>query len=214
MGLSFVRTIILYCSVIFAMRIMGKRTLGEMHSTELVVSIMISDLATVPMQSKSTPLFDGIVPIFTLVILELVFAFLILKSRVIRRVLVGRSCHVVNGGKLLEKEMAKVRVTVDDVEEQIRINGYTSLKEISEIVIETNGQVSVIPKENTQSIPFLVIADGKLRKKDMAHAHIGIKDIEREFEKHNISDVKEVLYMSAANSKIIHLQKRGEVKNA
>lgn len=210
MGLSFARTIILYISVIIAMRIMGKRTIGEMHPTELVVSIMISDLATVPMQSKSTPLLDGIVPIFTLVILELVFAFLVLKSRVVRRVLVGRSCSVTKGGKLLEKEMASLKITVDDIEEQIRINGYTSLKDVEEIVIETNGQVSVIGKKEQEKVPYLVVTDGKIRKKDMRNAHIGILDIEKELKKRNIADVSEVLYMSAIDSKIVHLQKRGE----
>lgn len=210
MGLSFARTIILYISVIVAMRIMGKRTIGEMHPTELVVSIMISDLATVPMQSKSTPLLDGIVPIFTLVVLELVFAFLVLKSRAVRRVLVGRSCSVTKGGKLLEKEMASLKITVDDIEEQIRINGYTSLKDVEEIVIETNGQVSVIGKKENEKVPYLVVTDGKIRKKDMQNAHIGILDIEKELKRRDIADVSEVLYMSAIDSKIVHLQKRGE----
>ncbi|MBQ8540375.1 MAG: DUF421 domain-containing protein [Clostridia bacterium] len=210
MGLSFARTIILYISVIIAMRIMGKRTIGEMHPTELVVSIMISDLATVPMQSKSTPLLDGIVPIFTLVILELVFAFLVLKSRIVRRVLVGRSCSVTKGGKLLEKEMASLKITVDDIEEQIRINGYTSLKDVEEIVIETNGQVSVIGKKEKEKVPYLVVTDGKIRKKDMQNAHIGMLDIEKELKRRDIADVSEVLYMSAIDSKIVHLQKRGE----
>lgn len=210
MGLSFVRTIALYISVIIAMRIMGKRTIGEMHPTEMVVSIMISDLATVPMQSKSTPLSDGIVPIFTLVVLELVFAFLVLKSRAVRRLLVGRSCKVTKGGKLLEKEMANLKITVDDIEEQIRINGYTSLKDVEEIVIETNGQVSVIGKDEGEKVPFLVITDGKMRKKDMQRAHITIKDVEKELTRQGVSDVREVLYMSAIDSKIVHLQKRGE----
>ncbi len=210
MGLSFVRTVILYISVIIAMRIMGKRTIGEMHPTELVVSIMISDLATVPMQSKSTPLLDGIIPIFTLVILELVFAFLLLKSRSVRRVLVGKSCSVVKGGRLLEKDMANLRITVEDIEEQIRINGYTSLKEISEIVIETNGQVAVIPKEKGEKVPYLVISDGRVRKKDMEHARITMKDIQKELEKRNIADVKEVLYMSAVEAKVVHLQEKGQ----
>lgn len=211
MGLSFVRTIALYISVIIAMRIMGKRTIGEMHPTEMVVSIMISDLATVPMQSKSTPLSDGIVPIFTLVVLELIFAFLVLKSRSVRRLLVGRSCKVTRGGKLLEKEMANLKITVDDIEEQIRINGYTSLKDVEEIVVETNGQVSVIGKDEEKKVPYLVITDGKLRKKDMQRAHITIKDVEKELKKQGISDISEVLYLSAIDSKLVHLQKRGEI---
>ena len=143
-------------------------------------------------------------------VLELIFAFLLLKSRSVRRVLVGKSCSVVKGGRLREKEMTNLRITVDDIEEQIRINGYTSLDEILEIVVETNGQVSVIPKENNQAVPYLVITDGRVRKKDMAQAKITMKDIERELKKHNVSDVKEVLYMSAVNSKIIHLQTKGK----
>lgn len=225
MGISFVRTLILYVCVIFAMRIMGKRTIGEMHPTELVVSIMISDLATVPMQSKATPLFDGIIPIFTLVILELVFAFLVLKSRIIRRILVGRSCHVVKDGRMLYKEMEKLRVTVDDIEEQIRIGGYTSLKEVSEVIIETNGQVSILPKSVSKTVtpgdlnidtpqtdtPLIVVSDGKIRKKEMERAKVTIKDIEKALKKEKITSVKEVLYMSATMGKILHIQRK-EVK--
>ena len=214
MGISFVRTVILYVLIIVAMRIMGKRTIGEMNPTELVVSIMISDLATVPMQSKETPLFEGIIPIFTLVILELIFAFLILKSRGVRRVLVGKSCSVVKDGKLLEKNMEKLRVTVEDIEEQIRIAGYTSLYDVSDVLIETNGQISAFPKDNSNEIPFLVIVDGKLRKKELKNAKMEFKQMEKALLKHNITSVKEVLYMSAVNSKIVHLQRKGEVKNA
>lgn len=228
LGISFIRTVILYILIILAMRIMGKRTIGEMHSTELVVSIMISDLATVPMQSKSTPLLDGIIPIFTLVILELIFAYLILKSRVIRRILVGKSCSVVKGGKLMEKDMANLRVTVDDIEEQIRIGGYTSLDEVSEVTIETNGQVSILPKGKSRGVtvedikitpkavetPYLIIVDGRVRKKDMVNARIGMNEVMRELKKKGITTVEEVLYMSAVNSHVVHLQRRGERSNA
>ncbi len=211
--ISFVKTVILYVLVMFAIRLMGKRTIGEMHPTELVVSIMISDLATIPLQERDNPLIEGIIPIFTLVILELFFAYLILKSRGARRVLAGRSCHVVNNGKLLEHEMRKLRVTVDDIEEQIRISGYTSLKEVSEVVIETNGQVSVIGKNEATLIPFLIISDGKLRKKEMERAHISEKDVEKALLKNKLNSPNEVLYMSAINSQIVHMQKKGDVKN-
>lgn len=212
MGRTFLRTVVLYISVIVAMRIMGKRTLGEMHPTELVVSIMISDLATVPMGSEDTPLTDGIVPIFTLVVLEIAFAFLILKSRIIRRILVGHSCHVVRDGKIMENEIGKLRVTVEDIEEQIRINGYSSLTDISEIVIETNGEVSVIPKEAGR-VPYLIVSDGKIHKKEMQLAKITERQIEQELEKRGIAHVKNVLYMSGLNSKIIHTQEKGEARN-
>ncbi len=222
MGLSFVRTIILYICVITAMRVMGKRTIGEMNPTELVVSIMISDLASVPMQSKSTPLFDGIVPIFTLTFMELVFAFLIMKSRIVRRILVGHSCKVVKNGALLENEMARLRVTVDDLEEQVRIAGFASLAEVSEIIVETNGKVSVLPKEGSRPVclsdlgaekpqtrtPFIIIADGKIRKKDMANAGIDMNFVKKALRDRSTGSVKDVLYLSVADGRVVSFQRR------
>lgn len=222
MGLSFVRTIILYICVITAMRVMGKRTIGEMNPTELVVSIMISDLASVPMQSKSTPLFDGVVPIFTLTFMELVFAFLIMKSRIIRRILVGHSCKVVKNGALLENEMARLRVTIDDLEEQARIAGFASLAEVSEIIVETNGQVSVLPKEGSRPVslsdlgvekpqtktPFIIIADGKIRERDMANAGIDMNFVKKALRDHSAGSVKDVLYLSVADGKVVSFQRK------
>ncbi|MCD8049387.1 MAG: DUF421 domain-containing protein [Clostridia bacterium] len=222
MGLSFVRTIILYIAVITAMRTMGKRTIGEMNPTELVVSIMISDLASVPMQSKSTPLFDGIVPIFTLVVLELVFAFLIMKSRTIKRILVGRSCSVVKNGNLLENEMARLRITVDDLEEQARLAGYDSLASVSEIIIETNGKASIVPKEQNRpveigdlkieseqtKIPFLVIVDGKLREKDLKNAGVDMNFVSETLRKNSIGSIKDVMYMSVSDGKTVMIKRK------
>lgn len=208
MGLSFIRTIILYTLVISAMRIMGKRTIGEMNPTEMVVAIMISDLASVPMQTKSTPIWDGIIPIFTLVVLETMFAFLILKSPFIRRVLVGRSCHVVKGGKLMWQEMEKLRVSVEDIEEQIRIKGYTGLFDVEEVIIETNGQVSVIPKENGNHTPYIVVVNGKVRKRELEKSGLNMDKIKQEMHKKKIGSIKDVMYLSGINSEIVYMQKR------
>ncbi len=147
MTFLFVRTILVYLCVILALRIMGKRTIGEMHPTELVVTIMISDLATIPLQERNTPVYEGVVPIFTLMLLELIFSFLILKSKFIRKILVGESCHVVKKGKILYRQLKKQRVTIEDIEAQVRIAGYNSLSEVRDVIIETNGQVSVLPKQ-------------------------------------------------------------------
>ncbi|MGM9551868.1 MAG: YetF domain-containing protein [Clostridia bacterium] len=208
MGLSFIRTIILYSCVICAMRIMGKRTIGEMNPTDMVVTIMISDLACVPMQSKSTPLWEGIIPIFTLVVMEVFFAFLNVKSRCIRRILVGRSCVVVKGGKLLSKEMEKLRVSVDDLEEQIRIQGYTDLSDVSEVILETSGKISVIPKESGKEVPYIIIADGKIRENELKKSGLSMDKIKGEMEKKNIKSLEDILYMSGINSRIVYMQKR------
>lgn len=205
---SFVRTVIIYLLVSIAMRIMGKRTIGEMHPTDLVVSIMISDLATVPMESEDTPLMNGIVPIVTIVALELIFAYLILKIPFVRRVLVGKSCKVVKDGKMIEKAMRTLKVGVDDVEEQIRLAGYSDITDVREVIVETNGQVSILSKEDVRIVPYLVIADGKIRKKEMGNAHMTADFISKELKRKGISSVREVLYMSGYGGKIIHLQKK------
>ncbi len=222
MGISFVRTIILYGAVIAAMRIMGKRTIGEMSTTELVVSIMISDLASVPMQSKSTPITDGIIPIFTLVFVELIFAFLTMKSPLIKRILVGRSRHIVKNGKLMVKEMESLRINIDDLEEQIRQAGYSSLSEVSELIVETTGQTSVVPKEENRpltpkdmglnpaqtKVPYVVIADGKLDKNKLRASGAGEGFLKKAFEKHGVSGEKEVMYMSVSDGKEVLFQKK------
>lgn len=209
---SFVRTVILYVLVSIAMRIMGKRTIGEMHPTDLVVSIMISDLATVAMESESTPLSSGIVPIFTLVIMELFFAYLILKFPLIRRILVGRACKIVEDGKIIEKNLKTLKVGVEDMEEQIRLAGITDITSVSEVIVEINGQVSIIPREEGRVVPYIVIADGKIRKKAMKKAEITPDMMLESFKQMGINSEKEVLYMSGANGKIIHIQKKEKIK--
>ena len=226
MGLSFVRTIIVYICVILAMRIMGKRTIGEMSTTELVVSIMISDLASVPMQSKETPLFDGIVPIFTLVFLELLFAFLQLKSLRVRRILVGRSCFVVKGGELLQNELDRLRVTVDDLEEQIRIAGYSDLSEVDQMIVETNGQISIVPKEAQRpltlsdmnmekeqtKVPFIIISDGEVRKEELKKAGVDMNFVEKTLRESAVGSVKDVMYLSVSDGKKVLLLRKKKKK--
>ena len=203
-----VRTVIIYLTVSLAVRIMGKRTIGEMHPTDLVVSIMISDLATLPISDQEKPLTSGIVPMFTLVALELFFAYLILKIPLVRKLFVGESCKVVKNGKMIENAMRKIKVGIEDIEEQIRIAGYSDITSVGEVVVETNGQVSVIPKSECGLMPHLVIADGKIRKKDLENASMTKKDIASLLNKKGIRSEKEVLYMSVAKDEIIHLQKK------
>lgn len=204
---SFVRVVVLYVLVSISMRIMGKRTIGEMHPTDLVVSIMISDLASVPMQSEDTPLWKGIIPIFTLVALEMIFAYLILKIPFMRRVFVGRSCSVVKDGKLNEKAMRVLKISVEDVEEQIRLAGYSDISKVRDVIVETSGQVSVIGEED-EKVPYVVITDGRLRGKDMEKALVTKEDVSEELLKRGIKSPREVLYMSMLNSKVVHLQKK------
>lgn len=129
---------------------MGKRQVGEMQPSELVVAIMISDLASIPMQEVGIPLSSGIIPIFTLIIMEILLSQFSLKNKKFRRMMTGKPSVIVHNGKLMEKEMKKQRFNSDDLNEQLRIQGYTGIKDIHFAILETNGQLSIIPKPKKQ----------------------------------------------------------------
>ena len=145
---AFFRTIILYLCVVTALRIMGKRQLGELQPSELVIALMISDLAAIPIESDDIPIMRGIIPVFTLVIIEIIFSITILKSERFRRILTGVPVYVIKDGQLIEKNLRKLRICIDDIMEQLRLAGYTCIEQIDSAIIETNGQISLIPKES------------------------------------------------------------------
>jgi len=136
MTILFFRTIIVYALVIFSLRLMGKRQIGELQPSELVVAIMISDLATMPMSDVSIPLLYGIVPIFTLVICEMILSFVSLKSEWVRVFLSGKPQLLVKNGKLQREEMLHARVNTDDLMEELRKAGYFSLSDIDTVILE------------------------------------------------------------------------------
>lgn len=146
MAISFIRTVILYILVVIGLRTMGKRQIGEMQPSELVVAIMISDLATIPMQETGIPLFSGVIPIFTLIIMEILLSQFSLKNKKFRRIMTGKPNVIIHNGKILREEMKKIRFNMDDLNEQLRIQGYTGIKDINFAILETNGQLSIIPK--------------------------------------------------------------------
>ena len=115
MALSFIRTAILYLLVVAGLRIMGKRQIGEMQPSELVVAIMISDLAAIPMQDIGISIFSGIIPMFTLIVMEILLSQLSLKSKKFRRLMTGKPSVIIHNGNILKEEMRKIRFNMDDL---------------------------------------------------------------------------------------------------
>ena len=143
MAITAIRTVIIYIFIIAAMRIMGKRQLGELQPIELVVTLLISDLAAVPMQESGMPLINGLIPILILVALELLFSGLMLKSSLFSRLISGTPIVVVNKGKLDQKALKKLRLTSEDLMESLRMQNVFDLQEIEYAIAETNGKISV-----------------------------------------------------------------------
>lgn len=222
MGISFIRTIILYLCVVLALRLMGKRQLGELQPSELVVAIMISDIACVPMQSVNMPLLDGIIPIFTLVLVELLFSIAVVKSEKLRKFITGRPSQIIKDGKLIAGKLTELRISVDDVIEQLRLAGYPEFDEVDSAFVETNGQISIIPKESARGVncddlklsgkqthvPYIIISDGKLRRENLPLAGLNENSIKKYLSSQNIKSIKEVFLMLASDGKSIFIQKK------
>ena len=134
------------------MRIMGKRTIGELQPYELVIDIMISDLATVPMQSTDFPLLSGVIPIFTLITLEIFMSYASLKSRKVRKFLCGEPTTVIKDGEINYKKLKSLRFSKTDLIEELRQGGCDDATQVKYAVVETNGKISILLKEENSPL--------------------------------------------------------------
>ena len=163
MMMPVIRTAVLYLVVILCMRIMGKRQVGELQPSELVVTILISELASIPMQDLNRPVTNGIIAIFVLVLLELLLSALSLKSILFRKLFDGKSAIIIKNGVIDQKMMKKLRVTIDDLLEGLRQAGSFSIEEVDFAIMETNGKISVQPKQKYEPVSK---GDMKLNARD------------------------------------------------
>lgn len=144
MVVSLARTLILYVFIIFAVRIMGKRQISQMQTSELVVTLLISDLAVIPMQNVSQPLAGGLIPIVVLVFCEIFASILMLRFPKVRRMICGQPVVVIAHGEIQQQSMKALRMTLEDLFEQLRQKNVKSLDEIDYAIMETNGMLSVV----------------------------------------------------------------------
>ncbi len=146
------RTVVLYLAVLLAVRIMGKREVGELSAFDLVVAIMIAELAAMSMERINMPLHEGLVPIFTLVGLEILLSYLSLKSHTIRGLVDGAPSIVIANGKIVEKELRKLRYNVSDLIGQLREKDVANIADVEYAVLETSGELSVVLKSSKRPV--------------------------------------------------------------
>lgn len=193
------RTLILYLVVILSLRVMGKRQIGELQPTELVVAIMISDLATVPMQSIDMPLLAGIIPVITLMLAEVFISFAGFKSKILRRIITGDPSIVIYKGVINEKELERLRYNVSDLLEELRLNNCYNIADVEVAVLETSGKLSVMPKSGDTTgsgLPYIIISDGSYNKGEVKRAKLTIKQVEQKLKKMGITNAKNVFLCS------------------
>ena len=163
MTTAFFRTVILYFLIMTGLRLMGKRQIGELEPSELVLTMMLSDLATVPMQDFGIPLLSGVVPILTLLAISMLLSQLSLHSLRVRRLLCGAPTVLIDRGRVCQAEMKRNRFTLDELLEQLRSQGYCSPEAVKYAVLENSGKLSILPwpKEQPATVGQLhkVVAD-------------------------------------------------------
>lgn len=188
---TIIRTIILYVFVTFAIRVMGKRQIGDMQPNELVITLLISEIVAIPLQDISQPILSGVVAIFMLIVLEIVMSVLSLKSVGVRKFMSGNSVVIINNGVVDQNAMRNVRMTVLDLIEQLRGQNVFDISTVAFAVLEVNGNLSVLLKsgdqpatakdvgikKESQALPLPVVSDGKILKDSLKALSITKEDV-------------------------------------
>lgn len=178
MTISLIRTLLLYVMIIAAVRIMGKRQISELQTSELVVTLLISDIAAIPMQNTGQPLSSGIIPILVLVSCEIAASFFMVKNSRFRKLVAGKPQVVINNGTVDQAQMKRLRMSTEDLSEQLRQMNVFSIQDVAYAIVETNGKLSVMKKPEKDQvsasmlgiavpdhgIDAVVISDGELSK--------------------------------------------------
>ena len=206
MFIAFFRTIILYAVVVFAMRIMGKRQIGELQPSEFVVAIMISELAAIPMQATGIPLVSGIVPIVTLMAAEVGLSYLAMKNRKCRQILSGKPSVLIRDGQVDITEMRRLRFNLDDLFEELRLNQCPNISDVQLGILETNGKLSILLKGERQTVTLsdmglqpnavgmlsIVITDGTIDRNALHNAGYDEQWLQEKLKQYNIVSLGKV----------------------
>ena len=221
----FVRSIIIYIFVLFAIRFMGKRQVGEMQPFEFVITLIIADLATIPMSEISVPIVHGLVPIFGIIILHYFICLLSRKSMRARYIISGRASIVIDPNGINYNELKALNMNLDDLIESLRCNDVYNIEDVAYAIIETNGKLSIIKKSQTEpvcredlniktdpaSLPVSIIMDGRLMKENLSLTQISEELIKEACNKVNTKSHKDILLMTIdANGTIFIQPKNGD----
>lgn len=219
MFIVLIRTIFLYALVILVVRLMGKRQIGELQPYEFVITIMISDLAALPMQDTRLPLILGVIPIITLLFIKTVLSLIQLKSQKARKILEGEPCILINRGKINFEALKRQQINLDELMEEIRLAGYFDLSEIEFGILENNGQMSFLTSnksndgssnsQNTSSskprLPIIYVLDGRINRNALTSGNKTDEWIQNELKKHKVNSIKDVLIaMTDTKGKFIY----------
>ena len=220
MLLVIIRTIILYATTVLLLRVMGKRQIGQLQPYELVVIIMISELAAIPMQNTGIPLLSGLIPIFILVAAQVTLSYISLKSERARGVICGTPSIVIENSRIVEDELRRLRLNLNDLLEQLRLKNVPDISDVEYAILETSGQLSVILKSEKrpvepqdlkispeyEGLPITLIIDGQVIKENLKKVDLDMIWLQKELSKYGIKNVKDVFFASLDAHKQLYYQ--------
>ncbi len=222
MSLLFIRTLIVYAAVIGGLRFTGKRQLGELSTSEFAVTILVSELASIPLQDTAVPLLGGIVPLATLLAVEVLLSCLCRRSRRLRRLLSGNSCVVIKDGQFDTAMLRTLRLSPEDILEGLRIAGVSRISDVRYAIIETNGQLSVIPRAAQQPLTpadcglhpgevgmaLVLVSDGVLIRHNMQQLGKTEAWVREQCRLRGIDRLEDVFLMTSDDQENLFLQRR------
>lgn len=228
----FFRTIILYLFIILGIRILGKRQVGELEPSELVLSFLIADLASVPMQDLGFPLHTGLIPILTLLAISSILSVLTLKSTAFRNLLCGKPSIVIRNGVIDQKEMARNRLTVDELLEELRNKGHLDLSSIQFAILESNGMLSVLPypqflpvtvqqleeqskttiEKSEIGLPRILVSDGKLISQNLELSGLDLNWLHKRMKEKKCTAIQDIFLFVVHEDNSFYLAKKQEVQ--
>ncbi|WP_434796168.1 DUF421 domain-containing protein [Terrisporobacter vanillatitrophus] len=214
----FIRSIILYVAVLISLRIMGKGEIAEMNCFDLVITLLIAEVASTPMENNDIPMLHGIAALTGLVFMQTLISILGLKSKLIGRIVSGKPSILINKGKIDYKALKKEKITINELLEQLRVQGFFNVKYVQYAILETDGNLSVVPATTYSStpsveynhLPISLIHDGKTLKNNLKLINKDEKWLSNILNSHNINDVKDVLICVLDEYDKIFIQKKYE----
>ena len=225
MFIVLIRTIVLYLLIIVGIRLLGKRQVGELEPSELVLALIIADLASVPMQDNGIPLSAGVIPIVTLLAVATILSLLTVRFLRFRALLCGKPSIVVENGVVQESELRKNRVTIDELLEELRGQGYADFKSVKFAVLETNGKLSVLPYASQRPVtaaqmgltpqetglPVILISDGRLLRRSMERLGLDDEWLQARLRDAGVRSPREVFLLSVDEAgSVVCLPKEGK----
>ena len=216
MAVVLIRAVILYILITFSLRLMGKRQLGELQPSELVVTILISNIAAIPVEDSSVPMIMGIVPILTLVCLDVIMSGVMMRSAKIRKLMIGSPRIIISGGEIMQNEMKRLRYTIDDLVEAMRDQQIFDLAQIQYAIVETTGKINFFLKNDYQPAekqdvgsggpgsknsdpPSVIIRDGIVDHQQLSLLDLGEGWLKKILRENNVGE-RQVFLMTSDNN--------------